>query len=312
MDSVLECLPRGSRIAILRLRSLGDCVLTTPALDILKRFRRDLRVAIFVENRFREIFEGNPDLAEIHPPELAALRRFRPQLCLNLHGGTRSAWMTELSGARYRAGFGHYRQQFVYNVHIPRAQEILQVERTVHTAEHLASAIFFLGAPVGEIPRAKLFPGGAEAPTPEPRAAVIHAVAATPQKTWAAEHFLAIAAHLAQCGFSPVFIGARDDDLVPFRQFRTLQSSLSEIKRLLASAALFVGNDSGPAHMAAAFGVPSIVIFGPSDPAIWGPWRTPGEVVAADGRGSAGGSGDIADVTVAQVLSALQRLRVPA
>ena len=68
MDSVLECLPRGSRVAILRLRSLGDCVLTTPALDILKRFRPDLRIAVFVENRFREIFEGNPDLAEILLP----------------------------------------------------------------------------------------------------------------------------------------------------------------------------------------------------------------------------------------------------
>jgi len=312
VDSVLECLPRGSRIAILRLRSLGDCVLTTPALDILKRYRPDLRLAIFVENRFREIFEGNPDLAEIHPPELAWLRRFRPQLCLNLHGGTRSAWMTELSGARYRAGFGHYRQQFVYNVPIPRAQAILHVDRTVHTAEHLASAIFFLGAPVGEIPRAKLVPGGGTPPTPEPAYAVIHAVAATPEKTWAAEHFLAIADHLTQSGLSPVFIGAGDDDLAPFRQFRTLRSSLSEIKRLLASAALFVGNDSGPAHMAAAFGLPSVVIFGPSDPAIWGPWRTTGEVVAASGGGAGGGSGDIADVTVAQVLGALQRLRVPA
>lgn len=311
MDSVLECLPRGSRIAILRLRSLGDCVLTTPALDILKRFRRDLRVAIFVENRFREIFEGNPDLAEIHPPELAWLRRFRPQLCLNFHGGTRSAWMTELSGARFRAGFGHYRQQFVYNVQIPRAQEILQVDRKVHTAEHLASAIFFLGSPVGEIPRAKLFPAGQAPAPPGPGTAVIHAVAATPEKTWASEHFLAIATHLAQSGFSPVFIGAGDDDLAPFRQFRTLQASLSEIKRLLASAALFVGNDSGPAHMAAAFGVPSIVIFGPSDAGIWGPWRTTGEVVTAAGGGS-GGSGNIADVTVAQVLGALQRLRVPA
>ncbi|MCX6627685.1 MAG: glycosyltransferase family 9 protein [Candidatus Solibacter sp.] len=304
MDSVLECLPRGSRIAILRLRSLGDCVLTTPALDILKRFRPDLRLAIFVENRFREIFEGNPDLAEIHAPELAALRRFRPQLCLNLHGGTRSAWMTELSGARYRAGFGHYRQQFVYNVQIPRAQEILHVDRTVHTAEHLASAIFFLGAPICEIPGAKLVPGGAAPLTIEPKAAIIHAIAATPEKTWAAGNFLALADHLAQSGLSPVFIGAPGDDLAPFRRYRTLQTSLSEVKRLLAGAALFAGNDSGPAHMAAAFGLPCVVIFGPSDPAIWGPWRTSGEVAAS--------TGGIADVTVTQVLSAMQRLRVPA
>jgi ADP-heptose:LPS heptosyltransferase len=298
-------LPRGSRLAILRLRSLGDCVLTTPALDILKRFRPDLRLAIFVENRFREIFEGNPDLAEIHPPELAALRRFRPQLCLNLHGGTRSAWMTELSGARHRVGFGHYRQQFVYNVPIPRAQEILGVDRKVHTAEHLASAIFFLGAPICEIPRAKLVPGTIDVPAPGPRTAVIHPVAATPEKTWPAANFLAVAAHLAQSGLSPVFIGAAGDDLAAFRAYPALQGSLSGLKRLLSSASLFVGNDSGPAHMAAAFGVPSIVVFGPSDPAIWGPWRTAGEVVTAEGRG-------VGDVTVTQVLGALQRLRVPA
>ena len=108
-----------------------------------------------------------------------------------------------------------------------------------------------------------------------------------------------MAAHLVDSGISPVFIGSPEDDLTPFRQYRTLQASLSDLKSLLATATLFVGNDSGPAHMAAAFGVPSVVLFGPSDPAIWGPWRTTGEVVAMD-------SG------VAPVLGALQRLRVPA
>ena len=195
MERVLECLPRGSRVAILRLRSLGDCVLTTPALDILKRYRPDLQIGVFVDNRFREVFEGNSDLGEILPSELSALRRFRPQLCVNFHGGTRSTWMTEFCGARYRAGFTHYRQQFVYNVQIPRAQEILQVDRTVHTAEHLASAVFYLGAPKCEIPRSKLVVT-ATAPALGARPAILHAVAATPEKTWPAARFLEIAAHL--------------------------------------------------------------------------------------------------------------------
>ena len=68
----------------------------------------------------------------------------------------------------------------------------------------------------------------------------------------------------------------------PFREFRTIAGApLAEIKRLLASASLFAGNDSGPAHMAAAFGLPVVVIFGASDPAIWGPWRTASEVVTS-------------------------------
>ncbi len=299
MQSVLECLPRASRVGILRLRSLGDCVLSTPALEILKRCRPDLRLAVMVEDRFRAIFEGNPDLDEILPPGLGALRRWRPRLCLNLHGGGRSAWMTALSGARYRAGFGHFRHQLVYNVRIPRAQEILGVDRKVHTAEHLASAVFYLGAPVCDVPRAKVV---VTQPLPAGRSSVvvIHPFATTPAKTWHAAGFLAVAEHLKQSGLDPIFIGAGADDISPFRAFRTVSgATLSGIKLLIAVAALFVGNDSGPAHMAAALGVPSVVIFGDSDPAIRGPWRTASEVV-------------IAPSGVAPVLEALARLRVAA
>ena len=84
MDSVLECLPRGSRVADPpasvpgRLRPHHTRARHSQALP------PDLHIAIVVEDRFREIFEGNPDLDEILAPELAALRRFRPHLCLNL------------------------------------------------------------------------------------------------------------------------------------------------------------------------------------------------------------------------------------
>ncbi len=302
MGSVLESVPQGGRVGIVRLRSLGDSVLTTPALDILKRARPDLRLAVMVEDRFRDIYEGNPDVEAILPPRLGALRRWRPELCLNFHGGPRSAWMTLLSGARYRAGFAHFRSAWAYNVRIPRAQEILGVERKVHTVEHLASAVFYLGAAVTEIPRAKLV---AQALPPASFLCVMHPVAATPEKTWRAEGFLAVAEHLKSHGMETVFIGGAGDDLSPFRDFRTVSCApLSEIKTLLAGAALFVGNDSGPAHMAAAFGVPSVVIFGPSDPAILGPWRTASEVLHHP-QG-------IGRVETAQVLDALARLKVAA
>ena len=316
MERVLECLPRDSRVAILRLRSLGDCVLTTPALDILKRSRPDLRVLVVVEDRFRAIFEDNPAVDEILAPGLGALRRRSPALCLNFHGGNRSAWVTALSGARYRAGFAHFRHQFAYNVRIPRAQEILGEERKVHTAEHLASAMFYLGVPPCEIPRATLV---ARIPQPRPGAspagaheqpqvlrhdgpyAVIHPTAAAPGKTWPAERFLAVAEHLRASGLEPLFIGGAQDDLSGFRAFRVVHGApLGEIKRLLSTAALFIGNDSGPAHMAAAFGLPVVVLFAASDPVIWGPWRTASEVLSAPGG--------IASIETTQVLEAVARL----
>jgi heptosyltransferase III len=292
---MLDQLPRAASVAVLRLRSLGDCVLTTPALEILKRARPDLRLTVMVEDRFRPIFEDNPDIDALIPPSLQSLRAVKPDLCLNLHGGTRSAWMTAASGARFRAGFGHFRHQFVYNLRIPRAQEILNVERKVHTAEHLASAMFWLGAPHTEIPRAKLVCTRPARPEP---IAVIHAVAATPQKTWPAAGFLAVAEHLRVQGIEPVFIGAASDHLRPFRAYRTQTASLSELKSLLASASIFIGNDSGPAHMVAAFGLPVVVIFSASDPEIWAPWRTQSEVLIRPDTES--------------VLRALARMRVPA
>jgi len=293
----LDRLLRGERVAVLRLRSLGDCVLTTPALAILKRSRPDLRLGVVVEDRFRAVFEGNSDVDELLAPSIRSLRNFQPALCLNLHGGTRSAWLTAASGARWRAGFGHFRSGFVYNLSIPRAQHILGVERKVHTAEHLASAMFWLGASRTEIPRARLTPVEARRPA-RSAMAVIHPVAATREKTWPAAGFLAVAAALRESGFDPVFIGTPSDDLAAFRDYAIQQGSLETLKNLLASASLFIGNDSGPAHMAAAFGLPVIVIFSNSDPEIWAPWRTQSEVLVRPGAES--------------VLRALTRLGAPA
>jgi ADP-heptose:LPS heptosyltransferase len=248
-------------------------VLTTPAIELLHRARPDLRIGVVVESRFAAVFEGNPAVGAILPPEYGAILRWRPALSLNLHGGTRSQLLTAASLAGIRAGFAHHRGAWLYNAKIPRAQEILKVERVVHTAEHLASAVFYLGAPAGEVPRASLFAGREPAGRPY---AVIHPVAAASYKTWRADGFLAVAERLEKDrGLEPVFIGAGTDDLTPFSRHRVVAgASLSRVKALLAGASLFVGNDSGPAHMACALGVPVVVLFGrPEHEVIWAPWK---------------------------------------
>ena len=306
MNSVLDRIPGGGRIAVIRIRSMGDCILTTPALAILKQARPDLSIAVVVEERFQALFEGNPDIGEILRPEWSLVRRWRPDLCLNLHGGGSSAALTALSGARFRAGFAHFRFSAVYNVRIPRAQEILGAERTVHTAEHLASAMFYLGAARVEIPRARLFlPKDRQAGMPVPRA-VIHPMAATAGKTWPAQRFVEVAGYLQKSWeLTPVFIGGPGEDLSAFRAWQTVSGApLAGIKSLIAGASLFVGNDSGPAHLAAAFGIPQVVIFGSSDPVVWAPWRTPAEVLT--------GQDGVHSISVRQVIDALERLRVRA
>ena len=270
---ILERLEPGAAVVVVRLRSMGDTVLTTPALALLKTARPDLRLYVVLESVWKRLLEGNPDISgmiEAGParaPVVAEIRRLRPSLCLNLHGGATSAWLTAFSGARWRAGFGHFRRGWLYNVQIPRAQDILGrlPDAPVHTAEHLASAMFYLGIPRAEIPRARLYAEPARRPRPY---AVIHTGAAYATKQWPAERFTDVAAWLRdQQGLEPVVIRGPED------------CSLAEMMYLLAGAELFVGNDSGPAHVAAAFGVPAVVIFGSSNSRVWHPWRTPYQLV---------------------------------
>jgi heptosyltransferase III len=301
VNSVLERIPQGARVAVVRLRSLGDCVLTTPAIELLKRARPDLRIGVVVEDRFAGVFEGNPAIHSILPPAYGAMLRWHPWLCLNFHGGTRSQLLTAMSRARIRAGFGHHQGAWIYNVKIPRAQEIFGEERPVHTAEHLASAMFYLGVPIGEIPRAHIFaePGLVGSPY-----AVIHATAAAAYKTWSPDRFLKVAESIENTRqLEPVFIGSASDDLTAFARYRRVAgSSLGEVKSLLAGASLFVGNDSGPAHMAAALGIPVVVLFGKLEHQVtWAPWKAVASRTLASAEGITG-------IRTEQVIAAVEQL----
>jgi heptosyltransferase III len=296
--SLLQQLPEGARVCVIRLRSMGDCVLTTPALSLLKQFRPDVEIGVVVEPQFKAVFEGNNSVSTLLEPHWTAVHRWQPELCVNFHGGTRSIWMTLLSGAKWRAGFAHHSFTFAYNLKIGRAQNILGVRGTVHTAEHLASAMFYLGVPAGEIPRAAVCAG----PTPiEGRYAVLHPFAAAAEKTWPAEKFRELARYLELIKLQPIFLAAKHDDPTPFAGHRVFRGTLEEAKAVISGCALFIGNDSGPAHLAAACGRPSVVIFGSSKPAIWGPWRTESEIVVAPEG--------IANAPVSRVVAALERLR---
>jgi heptosyltransferase III len=271
-------------------------VLCTPAIQLLKQARPDLEIAVVVEERFAAVFE------KTLPPTARAIRSFAPDLCLNLHGGTRSARLTLLSGAATRAGFDIFKPGWIYNEPIPTAQEILGLHRRVHTAEHQASAMFYLGVPVAEVPRASL-PAvpGKSALAPETAYAVIHPMASAPQKTWPAAFFLQLARFLRQSvGLEPVFIGGPGEDLSQFQIFQTLIGTpLPDLARLLRDAAVFIGNDSGPAHVAAAFGTPQVVFFGSSDEEIWRPWRTSHQILKGE---------PIHSITVNSAIGAFRRL----
>ena len=303
--SLLPDLPAGARILILRLRSIGDIILLTPVLRLLKEWRPDLRISVMLESRFRELLQGNPAVEEILIPGegsgarnlfsrlavIRQLRRRRFSLCVNLHGGPTSRLFTRWGAAPWRVGFAHYRGASLYNILVPDARTILH-KPSVHTAEHQAAAFFHLGLPQKEIPPAQIFSGEEHAAWWDAQRAslgidsgqpyaIVHPTAAYKTKEWAPEGFAQMGEYLESkagiaaiysCGpgEAPVLDDVEKAAGAPLRRLQGV--SLAQFAAALAGARLFVGNDSGPAHMAAALARPVVVIFGSSSSPIWGPW----------------------------------------
>lgn len=304
-NSLLPSLPSGSRLLIIRLRSIGDIILLTPALRLLKQWRPDLRASVLVDSRFRELLDANPDIEELIGLDKAAgyrkvasqwqtvrrLRRQKFSVCLNLHGGPTSTMLTAASGAEWKAGFWHFRHRRLYNILIPDARMILN-QSSIHTAEHQACALFWLGLPQTKIPQARLEVSEESTcwwrtqrqkfglPAGQPYA-IIHPTALYSTKQWAPENFAKAGLFLEnEAGLKVIYSAGPGESSVldaveraqGARIARLENVSLGKFAAALAGARLFLGNDSGPAHMAAALGRPSVVIFGSSSSSIWGPW----------------------------------------
>jgi ADP-heptose:LPS heptosyltransferase len=111
------------------------------------------------------------------------------------------------------------------------------------------------------------------------RPAFLHPGAGASWKRWPAQNFALLAAALLERGYDPVLIeGPADRDAVAQVQERVTrclpvvrERSVRELAALLSQEALFVGNDSGVTHLAAAAGALTLALFGPTDPASWRP-----------------------------------------
>ena len=306
-DSValLPSLPQGAEILIIRLRSLGDLVLETPAIAALHSWRPDLRISVLVEPRFAAVLEGNPAIAEplfSSGSAIETARKLRARhfsVVFNQHGGPRSAILTGFSGSKWRVGWAGYQYSFLYNVHVPDAKEFYGRE-AVHTVEHRISQFYWAGLPLGPIPNARVFPQPDAAQSiarklaekgiaPGAPYAVLQPGARLPEMRWPVARFAQLARWLReQHGIASVVNrAARETDIAveiqrEMRDCAVIPNpppDLHELIALVAGSRIVIGNDSGPMHVAAALQRPSVAIFSVSDPVQWHPWQSPHRVV---------------------------------
>lgn len=284
------------RVLVVRLRSIGDTVLSTPSLIALRRFLPDAQIDILLEDWVAPVLEGFDAVDNVLTISRKSkksrfetarqIRRNQYDVAFNLHGGTTATFFVRVSGAKHRVGFAHYSYKFLYNHLLSSSVDFWQ-RKLLHSAEQQLALLGFVGVPVEDKPKSRL----GIIPNFKFQIlnyALIHPVAAFDTKQWATENFARIAEFLHEKGLQIVAVATKKErevlenlkklSKVPILTFDDL--TLPEITALASRAEVFVGNDSGIAHIAAAVQTPSVVIFGSSNINHWRPWTdAPNEIV---------------------------------
>ncbi len=298
------------RVLVVRLRSIGDTVLSTPSLIMLKRFLPDAQIDILLEDWVAPVLDGFDAVDNVISfkkndlkSRLTMARRIRKtkyDVAFNLHGGTTGTFFVRASGARHRVGFENYQYKFFYNHRLVAASDFWQKEYT-HSAEQQLALLGFVGVPVEDKPKSRLAVTKearisieeklkSRIQNPESKFALFHPAAAFTTKQWATEKFARTAEYLSEKGLQTIAVATKNEreilenlkqfSRVPISTFDNL--TLPEITALASKAVIFIGNDSGIAHIAAAVETPSVIIFGASNINHWRPWTSaPNEVVYA-------------------------------
>jgi len=289
------------KLLVIRLRSIGDTVLTTPSLVALRRFLPHTSIDILLEDWVAPVLDGSrlvdrvisiPRHSHAARARIARdLHRTGYDVAYNLHGGTTATFLARASGATHRVGYAHYQYARLYNHIAPSPQEIWS-RPTLHSVEQQLALIGWTGVPVSDRPATQLAVTEKAAQSVSAKLvahniydeplAMIHPAAAFETKQWPAENFARVIDEVAVRGLRPVVIVAPKekqilDSVVQGSSARVIgfdDLSLPEVTALAARSQLFVGNDSGIAHMAAAVNTPCVVVFGSSNVAHWRPWTT--------------------------------------
>jgi ADP-heptose:LPS heptosyltransferase len=294
------------KVLLVRLRSIGDTVLATPAAFALKRFLPKVEVDILLEDWVAPLLDPHPHIDNVlaltrggvmaKAGAARDLRAAKYDVVYNLHGGTTATFLTRATGARHRVGFKTYQYAQLHN-HLAPSPLLLWGQQKTHSVEQQLSLLGWTGVPVTDRPRTHLGVSTEAAEAINQRLAavgltdrkiaLIHPAAAFATKQWATENFARVVEYVAERGFAPVAVAAPHESAVLENlidqssvHIETFDLSLPEVTALAARSQLFVGNDSGIAHIAAAAGTRCVVVFGSSNIAHWRPWNSaPAEVV---------------------------------
>ncbi len=300
------------RILVVRLDSIGDVLLSEPAISALRRRFPKARLDVVAGAAGRAILEGHPGINNVVLYEapwhaawrgrdvswmrqagpllrvVARLRRRRYDLVCELRGDFRDIAFAAACGARARVGSGDRGGDFF----------LTRNARQPTGAHHLEKAFAIASAcgAQGPVEAPRLFLSDAERsvagdllPQDGGRPYVaFHLGAGFPSKCLPVDRFARAAGALAAGGARLALVGGPEDAprAAEFKDSLSVpvidlvgRLTVRETAAVLERCGLFVGNDSGPMHLAAAVGTPVVAAFGPSDAGTYHPWSVPHRIV---------------------------------
>ncbi|OPX29277.1 MAG: lipopolysaccharide heptosyltransferase II [Candidatus Omnitrophica bacterium 4484_171] len=281
------------RILIVRTDRMGDVVLSTPVIRNIREAYPDSHIAFMCRPYTREILEGNPYLDEVivydkygkHRSFLSSLcfsfllRKKRFDLALILHPTNRAHMITFFAGIRVRAGWNR-KMGFLLTRKLPHTKQLGQK----HEMEYTLDLLKLIDVPVKY--KDMFFPLKDESisyvksvfseygVSDSDKIVVIHPSASCASKRWPQDYFIKLIKFIKDNFKSKIIIISAKDQaqyadkiinesagLIDMRG----KLILSRLGALLREADIFISNDSGPVHIAAALGTPVISIFGRND-----------------------------------------------
>jgi heptosyltransferase I len=283
------------RILIVRLGAMGDILHALPAVAALHAAKPDAEMSWMVERRWRDLLPNwvlpvlvDTKLWRKQPLAMetrAALQRLRRHgrydIAIDLQGATKSAVLGKTAGAKEFVGPADPREwpsRFFYDARIDTRSEhvIDQAKEIVSGATETPSS--------QSDSSTNWLPQTADAESwaqqfAQNRIAILNPAAGWAAKQWPADRFGEVAKKISARGFRAlVNIGPGEEEVgaavvnASGAKAETISCTIPQLLALTRHAALFVGGDTGPMHLAAMLGVPTVAIFGPTDPARNGPY----------------------------------------
>lgn len=257
-------------VLVLRALGLGDLLTAVPALRGLRAGYPDYRLVLAAPTPLRELALLTAAVDDLLPTDaLGALpwRESPPAVAVNLHGrgpqSTRILRALQPAALLTHALPGEPGPGWDGDLH--------EVHRWCRLLEHFS------------IPTdpADLALGRPQTPSPAPRAVIVHPGCGFAARRWPAERYAEVARRLTSCGRQVVVTGSAAERSLaaqvtaaanlPDDAMLAGRTTLPQLAALVAAASLVVCGDTGIAHLATAYGTPSVVLFGPVSPQHWGP-----------------------------------------